>query len=143
VGPLTAEADADGALTSLQRARVESADLRRDLPVFGELRDQLDTYWLGQPLTFDLPLAPRGTLFHQRVWAELRAIPWGHSLSYGELARRLGSVARATGQANGANPIAIVIPCHRVLGSDGALTGYAGGLDMKRYLLKLEKVLLL
>ena len=94
----------------------------------------------GARTTFDLPLAPRGTPFQQRVWAELRRIPHGATISYGELARRVGEprASRAVGAANGRNPIAIVVPCHRVVGADGSLTGYAGGLDRKRWLLHHE-----
>ena len=87
-----------------------------------------------------LPLAPAGTEFQRRVWSALRLIPYGQTWSYGQLARQVGSVAasRAVGLANGKNPIALIIPCHRVIGSDGSLTGYGGGLDRKRFLLDLE-----
>ena len=93
------------------------------------------------PVLFDIPLAPRGTPFQQRVWQLLVQIPYGRTTSYGALARELGSpeASRAVGLANGRNPIAIVIPCHRVVGSDGSLTGYGGGLDRKRWLLDLER----
>jgi methylated-DNA-[protein]-cysteine S-methyltransferase len=93
--------------------------------------------------TFDLPLQPKGTPFQHQVWRELRSIPYGRTISYGELARRLGrpSAQRAVGAANGRNPLPIVIPCHRVIGSDGTLTGYAGGLGIKRRLLEIEGVL--
>ena len=91
--------------------------------------------------TFDLPLAPRGTPFQQRVWAALCDIPYGGTLSYGQLAARLGapSAARAVGLANGRNPVSIIVPCHRVVGADGSLTGYGGGLDRKRRLLAFER----
>lgn len=102
---------------------------------------QLTAYFAGELREFDLPLAPRGDEFHQRVWALLQEIPYGQTRSYGDLARALGDrhLAQAVGAANGRNPIAIVIPCHRVIGSDGTLVGYAGGLDRKRYLLALEE----
>ncbi len=104
------------------------------------VRRQLSEYFSGRRTSFDLPLAPRGTAFQQRVWAELVAIPFGGRATYGELARRIGrpAASRAVGAANGANPIAIVIPCHRVVGSDGSLTGYGGGLPLKRWLLAHE-----
>jgi methylated-DNA-[protein]-cysteine S-methyltransferase len=106
-----------------------------------EARAQLEAYFAGERTDFDLPLAPRGTDFQRRVWSELRAIPYGTTISYGELARRVGSPAavRAVGQANGRNPISIIVPCHRVIGASGKLTGYGGGLDRKAALLDLEK----
>ncbi len=102
--------------------------------------DALTRYFSGELRQFKLPLAPDGTPFQRRVWDELTRIPYGETISYGELARRLGdpSAVRAVGRANGANPIAIVVPCHRVIGADGTLTGYAGGLERKRALLELE-----
>jgi methylated-DNA-[protein]-cysteine S-methyltransferase len=108
------------------------------------LREQLAEYFRGGRRAFDLVLAPRGTPFEQRVWAVLVDIPYGGVTSYGELARKLGDpgAVRAVGRANGANPIPIVIPCHRVIGADGSLVGYGGGLDVKRKLLELEGVLL-
>ncbi len=101
---------------------------------------QLRDYFAGTRRQFDLPLAPEGTPFQIRVWNELQRIPYGETMSYGELARRVGNpnASRAVGLANGANPIAIVIPCHRVIGSNGKLTGYGGGLDTKQWLLALE-----
>jgi methylated-DNA-[protein]-cysteine S-methyltransferase len=101
---------------------------------------QLRAWFAGELREFDLTLAPEGPAFHQRVWSELRNIPYGETISYGELARRIGSpnASRAVGRANGANPIPIVIPCHRVIGSNGKLTGYGGGLPRKEFLLALE-----
>lgn len=101
---------------------------------------QLSEFFAGTRTSFDLPLAPTGTPFQRRVWAELRRIPWGERISYGELARRIEApdAVRAVGAANGQNPIAIIIPCHRVVGADGSLTGYAGGIRRKRRLLDLE-----
>jgi methylated-DNA-[protein]-cysteine S-methyltransferase len=108
--------------------------------VFAEARDQLDAYFAGELRTFDLPLAPVGTPFQRQVWDALADIPYGETTSYGELAESIGrpGSARAVGAANGRNPIAIVVPCHRVIGADRTLTGYAGGLDAKRTLLALE-----
>lgn len=102
---------------------------------------QLEAYFAGQLTEFDLPLAPAGTDFQRRVWTRLQAIPYGQTVSYGELARELGNPAasRAVGLANGRNPISIVVPCHRVIGADGSMTGYGGGLDRKRFLLALER----
>jgi methylated-DNA-[protein]-cysteine S-methyltransferase len=102
--------------------------------------DQLHEYFLGKRRVFDLRLEPTGTPFEQQVWAALLAVPYGTTTSYGTISTRLGLVngARAVGRANGANPIPIVIPCHRVIGSEGSLTGYGGGLALKRALLELE-----
>ena len=107
----------------------------------GEALGQLGSYFAGSLREFTLPLAPEGTPFQRRVWQELLKIPYGATISYGELARRLGNpgASRAVGLANGANPISIVIPCHRVIGSDGKLTGYGGGLKNKQWLLALEQ----
>ena len=119
-----------------------SADVTgHPVPVLLEARRQLERYLGGRLQEFRLPLAARGTQFQQRVWSELRNIPYGATASYGEIAARLGMPsggARAVGLANGSNPIAIVVPCHRVIGSTGTLTGYAGGLHRKRFLLGLE-----
>lgn len=107
---------------------------------FVEVESQLASWFAGERRVFDLPLAPVGTEFRQRVWQQLAAIPWGETRTYGQLALGLGDVrlARAVGTANGANPLSIVVPCHRVVGSAGSLTGYAGGLDRKRFLLDHE-----
>lgn len=101
---------------------------------------QLAEYFRGERTTFDLPLAPRGTPFQREVWAALRNIPYGRTESYGAVARRIGrpKAIRAVGAANGRNPIAIIVPCHRVIGSDGRLVGFGGGLERKRTLLDLE-----
>jgi len=101
---------------------------------------QLREYFAGQRTTFDLPLDPQGTAFQRNVWQALQQIPYGETLSYGQLARRIGDIkaVRAVGAANGRNPISIVVPCHRVIGADGGLTGYAGGLPRKQALLRLE-----
>lgn len=106
----------------------------------GALQRLLDAYFDRRRVTFDLPLAPVGTPFQRSVWDALCAIPYGETVSYGEIARRVGRPAavRAVGAANGSNPIPILIPCHRVIGANGTLTGYGGGLDRKRKLLALE-----
>jgi methylated-DNA-[protein]-cysteine S-methyltransferase len=108
---------------------------------FAVVRDQLAEYFAGERTEFDLPLAPAGTEFQQRVWQLLRAIPLGQTRTYGQLAAELGNPAamRAVGLANGRNPISIIVPCHRVIGSTGALTGYAGGLAAKQWLLEHER----
>ena len=102
---------------------------------------QVEAYFSGKLKDFDFPLAPQGTTFQTSVWKELLRIPYGETISYGELARRLGNpkAVRAVGLANGSNPIAIVIPCHRVIGSNGSLVGYGGGLPIKQALLALER----
>jgi len=106
----------------------------------GEAIRQLRDYFAGRRTGFDLPLAPEGTPFQRAVWRQLQDIPYGGTISYGELARRVGNpkASRAVGAANGANPIPIVIPCHRVIGADGRLTGFGGGLPVKQALLALE-----
>jgi methylated-DNA-[protein]-cysteine S-methyltransferase len=111
-------------------------------PAIARCRKQLAEYFAGKRDRFDLPLAPRGTPYQQKIWREIAAIPFGKTLSYAELAKRAGNgdAARAAGAATGRNPMSIVIPCHRVVGSKGALTGYAGGLDRKTRLLGLEGV---
>ena len=121
------------------RPRGERAD---DHPVLAEARRQLDAYFARELKEFDLPLAPEGSTFQRRVWEQLEGIEFGETASYGEIARRLGmtnAASRAVGLANGRNPIPIVIPCHRVIGANGTLTGYAGGLERKQTLLSLEQ----
>ena len=111
-----------------------------DLPVLALAKKQLAEYFQGERREFELPLTPRGTPFQKRVWEELSRIPYGETVSYGEIARRVGDAkaCRAVGLANGRNPISIVVPCHRVIGASGKLTGYGGGLDRKRFLLQFE-----
>lgn len=108
--------------------------------VLEECARQLSDYFAGRRRTFSLPLAPGGTAFQQAVWRALREIPYGESRSYRDIARAIGNPAavRAVGAANGRNPLPIVVPCHRVIGSDGRLTGFAGGLEAKSFLLQLE-----
>jgi methylated-DNA-[protein]-cysteine S-methyltransferase len=114
-------------------------------PVLDEAARQLEAYFDGDLVTFDLPLELRGTEFNRRCWLALASIPYGQTVSYGEQARRLGlgsDAARAIGAANGRNPLPIVLPCHRVIGVDGSLTGFGGGLHVKRFLLEHEGALL-
>src|SRR6185436_19485170 len=113
---------------------------QRDEALLREVRGQVHAYFAGELQTFDIPLRTSGTPFQQLVWQHLRNIEFGTTISYGELARRIGrpSASRAVGAANGKNPISIVIPCHRVIGANGSLTGYGGGLDRKRWLLNHE-----
>jgi len=114
-------------------------------PVLDEATRQLATYFEGDLVTFDLPLELHGTEFQRRCWLALATIPYGRTVSYGEQARRLGlgnEKARAVGAANGSNPLPIVLPCHRVIGADGSLTGFGGGLHVKRFLLEHEGALL-
>lgn len=116
------------------------ADRRGTDDLLVEAREQLTAYFAGRRRTFELPLAPNGTDFQRRVWSALRKIPFGTTISYADLARRVSSVAavRAVGAANGRNPIPIIVPCHRVIGSDGSLTGFGGGLPRKQWLLRHE-----
>lgn len=121
-------------------ARAVPAGAREDVGVFAEVCAQLDAYLQGERTVFELRLAPRGTEFQRRVWQALAAIPYGKTTTYAEIARSIGKpkAARAVGAANRKNPLSIVVPCHRVVGADGSLTGYAGGLASKRRLLELE-----
>jgi methylated-DNA-[protein]-cysteine S-methyltransferase len=143
VGPFVVDADDDGiTFISLDGAapaqpNVETTASRAHLDV---ARRQLDEYFAGARDTFDLPLALRGTPFQVKVWHALCDIPYGETISYGELAHRVGApgAARAVGLANGRNPVPVVVPCHRVIGANGTLTGYGGGLDRKRWLLEHE-----
>jgi len=116
------------------------AEWRHDSSPFARAIAQLAEYFAGRRRMFRLPLAPVGTPFQLSVWQGLRAIPYGETMSYGQLARQLGFAkgARAVGLANGANPLPIIVPCHRVIGADGSLTGFGGGLFIKRALLSLE-----
>lgn len=111
-----------------------------DHNIFTTVAEQLTEYFAGTRQAFDLPLAPQGTDFQLRVWEQLRLIPFGVTISYGQLAKRLGqpNASRAVGLANGNNPLSIVVPCHRVIGADGSLTGFGGGVETKRQLLELE-----
>ena len=130
------------AVAAARAGRIALGERRDDEPVLLAARRQLAEYFAGDRTEFDLPLAPAGTPFQRRVWDELRKVPYGEVASYGEIARRLGmtgQAARAVGLANGRNPVPVVIPCHRVVGADGRLTGYGGGTSRKRFLLDLEQ----
>ena len=147
IGPLLLSAR-DGALTGLQ---VHNQRHFRELPNdavhddvwFSDIKEQLDAYFTGDRRTFEVPLNLEGTDFQRRVWAQLRAIPYGETISYGELASRVGNAraSRAVGLANGRNPVSIIVPCHRVIGADGSLTGYGGGLERKTWLLAHEEAI--
>jgi methylated-DNA-[protein]-cysteine S-methyltransferase len=135
VGPLTIRVNDEGALEEIWFG-IRPGHRPSDLVV-----DQVNEYFAGRRRDFDLPLAPRGTAFQLACWNELQRIPYGDTISYSELARRISrpNAVRAVGAANGANPIPIIIPCHRVIGANGTLTGYGGGLHIKRALLALEQ----
>jgi methylated-DNA-[protein]-cysteine S-methyltransferase len=141
IGPLFAEADDHGLARLYTGGHRFHAEAPPDDGAFAAVSEQLDAYFAGELRRFDLPLAARGGEFEQRVWDLLVEIPYGETVSYGELARELGlpHAARAVGRANARNPISIVVPCHRVVGSTGKLTGYAGGLEVKRKLLDHER----
>lgn len=144
IGPLTLAGRGD-TLTNLrmveQTYEPSRADWERDNKAFPDTVDQLEAYFAGERTDFDLPLDLQGSDFQRRVWNALLTIPYGQTRSYGEIAKQIGvpGAARAVGLANGRNPIAIIVPCHRVIGVGGGLTGYGGGLDRKRTLLQLEK----
>lgn len=126
-----------------RRGPARGANWRHDAGPFEQAEEELAAYFAGEPCEFNVPLAPRGSDFQRAVWSELRRIPRGATLTYGELAARLGrpKAVRAAGAANARNPISIIIPCHRVVGANGALTGYAGGLQRKQWLLRHEAAL--
>ena len=139
VGDILLRADDEGRLTELYLRHDGARDTGGP---FDAVREQLDTYFAGELETFDVPMALHGTPFQQRVWEQLTRIPFGETISYSELARRLGDtkLVRAVGLANGRNPISIIVPCHRVIGADGSLVGYGGGLERKQWLLEHEAV---
>ncbi|GAB2609633.1 methylated-DNA--[protein]-cysteine S-methyltransferase [Novilysobacter erysipheiresistens] len=153
VGPLLLAADGDG-LRAIEFQPSRHA-VKRDAgwqeidwaecthPLLRQTQQQLEEYFAGDRAAFDLPLAPRGTAFQRDVWQMLASIPYGDTISYAQLATRGGkpSATRAVGAANGRNPLPIVLPCHRVIGADGSLTGFGGGLPTKRFLLQLEGAL--
>ncbi|MFD0318054.1 methylated-DNA--[protein]-cysteine S-methyltransferase [Streptomyces flavalbus] len=152
LGPLLLTADPDGALTSLsmggQKGGREVGGVedgwRHDPEFFRDAEEQLGAYFAGELEEFRLPLRAHGTAFRERVWDALDSVPYGATVSYGEIAARIGApraAVRAVGGAIGANPLLVLRPCHRVVGADGTLTGYAGGLERKRRLLGLEGVL--
>ena len=143
IGPLgliASEAELKSVLFNGRRVSPEGSS-----PVLDGAARQLEAYFNGDLVTFDLPLELHGTEFNRRCWLALASIPYGQTVSYGEQARRLGlgnDAARAVGAANGRNPLPIVLPCHRVIGADGSLTGFGGGLQVKRFLLEHEGALL-
>lgn len=143
LGTLTAACDGN-AITGLwlpgQKYYLAGAEdaVPGDAPVFWALERYLVAYFAGEAPKMDLPLAPQGSAYRQQVWRALLEIPYGQAVTYGQLAERVGGSPRSVGGAVGRNPISILIPCHRVVGSGGSLTGYAGGLDAKRFLLRLE-----
>jgi len=145
VGPLLLAADDEGLhlieFHSPRHPTGRTSDWQQgEHEVLRDARVQLEQYFAGERRAFDLPLAPRGTAFQREVWNALRDIPYGATISYAQLAQRIGkpSAMRAVGAANGRNPLPIVVPCHRVIGADGSLTGFGGGLPTKRFLLELE-----
>lgn len=145
IGPLTLVAR-EGVLTGLymreHRHRPESSTFGAATDDgFAETMQQLDEYFRGERTDFDLPMAPQGTAFQAKVWGALRSIPFGETVTYGQLATTIGrpTASRAVGLATGRNPLSIVVPCHRVVGRDGKLTGYGGGIERKRLLLEHER----
>jgi len=145
VGPLLVAGDADRlhliAFPGEGRAKEPPPEWRREDSLFAEAFGQLEAYFAGELTRFNLPLRLAGTAFQNRVWSALCDIPFGETISYGELASRIGkpTASRAVGGANGANPLPIVVPCHRVIGSDRSLTGFGGGVETKRFLLDHEQ----
>ena len=125
---------------------IDDIEIKNDLPIFGQVESWLESYFSGKQTSITIPLQPKGTSFQQRVWQILQEIPYGETMTYGEIAQRIAKEkgvetfsAQAVGQAVGKNPISILIPCHRVLGKNGALTGYAGGVHRKEQLLGIER----
>ena len=141
VGPLVLEGD-DRALRRVGFGEPDAP--QGDARAVADAAIQLEQYFAGERTEFDLDVELEGTPFERRVWDEVRAIPYGETATYAEIAERIGrpGACRAVGRANGRNPVALIVPCHRVIGSDGSLTGYAGGLEMKRALLDLERAAL-
>ncbi|HOV58665.1 MAG TPA: methylated-DNA--[protein]-cysteine S-methyltransferase [Rhodanobacteraceae bacterium] len=145
IGRLLLAGDAAGlrciAFEDARQAGCIGAGWRHDAGALRSAREQLAAWFAGELTVFDIALAPQGTPFQRAVWAQLQRLPYAGTISYGELAQRLGRPAarRAVGAANGANPLPIVVPCHRVIGADGQLTGFGGGLALKRWLLQHER----
>ncbi len=131
----------DGALVRVSFQPDAASQTGEETPLLGQAKQQLAEYFAGQRQAFDLPLRMQGTPFQQKVWAALREIPYGETRSYGQIAAQVGNpkAGRAVGMANNRNPISIIVPCHRVIGANGSLTGYAGGLSVKQELLALER----
>jgi methylated-DNA-[protein]-cysteine S-methyltransferase len=146
IGTLRVQATEEGLvgvyLPEMEAPAAHAAGGGEGHPVLQRAREQLAAYFAGERKAFDLPLAPEGTAFQRAVWRALGEIPFGETRSYAEIAKGIGrpSASRAVGAANGRNPVAIIVPCHRVVGADGSLTGYAGGLACKEWLLRHEGV---
>lgn len=149
IGPILL-AEENGALTEITlvdkdqktfRAGIQSESKEQETTILTETKRQLTEYLAGKRKQFDIPISMRGTSFQKKVWEQLLTIPYGETATYGEVAARIGNprACRAVGMANHHNPIAIIVPCHRVIGADGRLTGYGGGLPIKEKLLALEK----
>jgi|HubBroStandDraft_6_1064221.scaffolds.fasta_scaffold360795_2 methylated-DNA-[protein]-cysteine S-methyltransferase len=136
-GPAWASVDSNGAVTEFYFGAGDDGGGVGN----PEVARQIEEFFAGKRQAFDFPLAPKGTEFQKRVWAELLKIPFGETISYGELARRIGNPAasRAVGRANATNPISLIVPCHRVIGTNGKLTGYGGGIDLKDKLITWER----
>ena len=141
VGPMALEGTEEG-LTALYLPNCPMEPAGKETPLLTRGRGELLEYFEGKRQTFDLPLVPVGTPFQRKVWCALSDIPYGQTITYGELARRVGCPkgSRAVGQANHRNPLPILLPCHRVVGANGTLTGYGGGLELKEWLLRLEGI---
>ena len=131
----------NGAITRVTWTQLPKDYLQEETELILECRNQLEEYFAGKRMTFDLPLAPKGTEFQQKVWSALQDIPYGEVCTYKDIAVAIDNPkgCQAVGGANGKNPIAIIIPCHRVIGKNGKLVGYAGGMENKKFLLELEK----
>ena len=131
----------NGAITRVTWTQLPKAYLQEETELISKCKQQLDEYFAGKRMTFDLLLAPKGTEFQQKVWSALQDIPYGEVYTYQDIAAAIGNPkgCQAVGGANGKNPIAIIIPCHRVIGKNGKLVGYAGGMENKKFLLELEK----
>ena len=131
----------NGSVTRIAWSKVPEEYILAETELILRCKMQLEEYFRGERKTFDLPLAPKGTVFQQKVWNALTEIPYGETRTYGEIAAAVGNpgAARAVGMANNKNPIGIIVPCHRVVGAGGKLVGYAGGMGKKEWLLKLEK----
>lgn len=134
-------AEAEGCITGVTWGEPPADAVWEETPLLQSCKEELRSFFRGEKKTFDLPLYCKGTAFQQQVWAALREIPYGETRTYGEIAAAIGrpKAARAVGMANHRNPIAILIPCHRVIGAKGKLTGYAGGIEKKEWLLQLEQ----
>ena len=131
----------DGVIVRTTWSKIPTEYILKETKLILQCKMQLDEYFRGERKTFDLPLAPKGTDFQKKVWNALQEIPYGETRTYGEIAAAVGNpkAARAVGMANNKNPIGIIIPCHRVVGADGKLVGYAGGMDKKEWLLQIER----